>query len=331
MLICDPACGTGGFLTEAYKVLASSYSSNNQLNDENLQEIRKNTFWGFDNEAKSVARTKLNMFLVGDGHNHIYENDSLIDWKPSLGWDENKFDYILANPPMGLYKGDADVNNYEFTNEKRYELFFLEKIIKATKYGGSLAIVINDGTLETPSRMMYRKRLLEHCDIQAIIGLTKFAFAPYTKEKTYVLFMQKKQKQNIGMIQTNPIWHYIIDYDGYANSDKRYKTKYHDDLAELESVFEKAVGLIKLFNSDRVLFEDNRSIYERKINKRESEEGLFGYKYKFVDMEDINDGNYYNLLSEKHLRPYIYKKITKAEFCEKVNTILEELNSLHLG
>ncbi|WP_432740155.1 N-6 DNA methylase [Staphylococcus equorum] len=196
--VCDPACGTGGFLTEAYKVLIDNYTANSQINAEVIDNVRKNFFWGFDNDPQSVARTKLNMFLVGDGHNHIYENDSLKDWNKHIKWSENMFDYILANPPMGTYSGDADIDKFEFTSESRYQLLFLERIIKATKVGGEIAIVIDDGVLETPSRAEFRKKVLEECNINAIVSITKFAFAPYTKEKTYIMFIQKNKRRKLG-------------------------------------------------------------------------------------------------------------------------------------
>lgn len=170
--ICDPACGTGGFLTEAYKALIRNYSINGKLNKKVMEKITNDTFWGIDNDGKSVARTKLNMFLVGDGHAHIYEvDDSLLGWNETIGWKENKFDYIMTNPPMGKYEGGALVENFEFTNEKRYELLFIEKILKAVKPGGEIAVVINDGALEAPIRENFRKRVLQHCDIHAIISL----------------------------------------------------------------------------------------------------------------------------------------------------------------
>ena len=266
--ICDPACGSGGFLTEAYKTLINNYSQIGKLNPDTETKLKTDIFWGYDNDEKSVARTKLNMFLVGDGHVHIYKTeDSLI------GWNQKEFDYILTNPPIGTYKGEADIRNFDFTNEKRYELLFTEKIIKATKFGGEIATVINDGALEAPSRENFRKKLLQICNIYAIIILPKFEFAPYTKEKTYILFMQKKQEEEIGEIQIQkksegdiekifqkfPIWHFILDYDGYANSDKRYKTKYHDDIPELEEKFEDAIKLSRIYLSDRNRFEKRKS------------------------------------------------------------------------
>jgi len=327
--ICDPACGTGGFLTEAYKTLINNYSKNGRLNNLTKKKLTEDTFWGFDNDPKSVARTKLNMFLVGDGHTHIYDiDDSLVGWSEKILWKENEFEYILANPPMGSYDGAAKIEDFKFTNEKRYELLFVEKMVDATKPGGEIAVVVNDGALEAPSRENFRIKLLEYCNIYAIISLTKFAFAPYTKEKTYILFMQKKQKDEIGQKQDYPIWHFIVDYDGYANSDKRYKTKYHDDLGELEEKFDEAVNLAGLYISDRIRFDKERSKYEREVNQREKEEALTGMKYGYVEMDSINNENYYNLLSEYHLRPYEEKKISEKEFEEKSKEILDELKNI---
>jgi len=330
--ICDPACGTGGFLTEAYESLKGNYYGNGKLNEDVIKKLENDTFWGLDNDEKSVARTKLNMFLVGDGHTHIYEiDDSLGDWNKSIGWQENRFDYIMTNPPMGKYEGGAQIEDFEFTNEKRYELLFAEKIIKAIKYGGEIAVVINDGALEAPSRENFRKKILLHCDIYATISLTKFAFAPYTKEKTYVLFMRKKQEGNRGTIQDIqefPIWHFVVDYDGFANSDKRYRTTRHNDLLELEEKFDDAVKLTRLYLPDKERFERERMNFEREVNEREKEEGLTGTKYGYVEMGKINRENYHNLLSEYHLRPYKERRISEEDFDKRTEEIFERLKKI---
>jgi len=231
-------------LTEAYKALLVNYERNGKLNESVRTDLQESSFWGLDNDEQSIARTKLNMFLVGDGHTHIsHVKDSLVDWQPSLGWSKAVFDYILTNPPMGPYSGEAKVADFSFTNEKRGEMLFTEKAIDATKPGQDIAIVLPDGALEAPSREGFRIKLLGRCDIHAIVSLTRFAFAPYTKEKTYVLFLRKKQSEDVDKRQTLPIWHFIVDYDGFANSDKRFKTKYHDDLPELENKLAGAADL----------------------------------------------------------------------------------------
>ena len=326
--ICDPACGTGGFLTEAYKSLVRNYSMNDKLNEGIIKKLENDTFWGLDNDEKSVARTKLNMFLVGDGHTHIYEIDDSLDWIESIEWKENGFEYIMTNPPMGKYEGGTRIEDFKFTNERRYELLFAEKIIKAIKHGHDIAVVINDGALEAPTRENFRKKLLQHCDIYVIISLTKFAFAPYTKEKTYILFMRKKQEEGIGTVQEFPIWHFVVDYDGFANSDKRYRTKYHDDLPELEEKFDEAEKLARISLSDKERFEREKGNFEREVNEREREEGLTGMKYGYVEMAEVNEENYHNLLSEYHLRPYKEKRISEEDFDKRTEEILKKLKNI---
>lgn len=203
--IADPACGSGGFLTEAFKILFDNYLRYGAKEKDIISKLSKETFWGYDNEPSSIARAKLNMFLVGDGHTHLYENDSLDDWNNKKDWKEEEFDYIITNPPYEIYDGEIPIDNFDFTNESRYEMMFLEKIVKATTIGGKMAVVIPDGVLESPSRANFRKKLLEHCEIYAIVSLTKFAFAPYTKEKTYVLFMKRKALSEISNLQKTPI------------------------------------------------------------------------------------------------------------------------------
>ena len=326
--ICDPACGSGGFLTETYKVLETLYSENGNLNPNVENDLRKKVFWGYDNDDKSVARTQINMFLAGDGHVHIYENDDSLLWNEKKKWIANEFDYILTNPPMGKYTGVANVNNFKFTNEMRCELLFVEKITQAIKNGGGIATVINDGALETPSRVAFRLKLLQTCDINAIVSLSKFVFAPYTKEKTYILFMQKKQIDDIGTIQKKPIWNFILDYDGYANSDKRFKTKYHDDIPEFEELFNGSLMLAKKYQHDIGIFEKERVKFERETNIREKEEGLWGLKCGFVEMDKVNKDNFYNLLSEFHLRPIIKKRMNEFEFKEHIGEISYMIDDL---
>lgn len=325
--ICDPACGTGGFLTEGFKALVANYEKSGHMNKSTRKRLETETFWGFDNDDASVARTQLNMFLVGDGHTHIKQiEDSLVSWDEEVGWDEETFDYVMANPPMGKYEGAAKTEDFNFTNEKRCELWFTEKIIKAVKYGCEIAIVVPDGMLEAPSREKFRVQLLHHCDVNAVVSLTRFSFAPYTKEKTYVLFLRKKQKDEVGKKQLHPVWNFIVDHDGFANSDKRYRTKWDDDLPELSDMFPGAVALAREFSSP--LFNQRKLEYERFVNEREQQEDLSGMKAAFVMANEINEGNFHNLLSEFYLRPLSVESVTENEFDKSVMDIKKRLAML---
>jgi type I restriction enzyme M protein len=326
--ILDPACGTGGFLTEAFKALRDGLKRSGKLSEEAERQLREDVFWGFDNDSRSVARTKLNMFLVGDGHMHVFDQDSITDWG-SEHWGELKYDYVFTNPPMGKYQGVQDVASFEFTNERRMELLFTERIVKATKPGGDIAIVLNDGSLEAPTKSLFRQKLLAYCDVRAIVSLTRFAFAPYTKEKTYVVFMRKKQNGSIGVVQKSPIWHYLVDYDGFANSDKRYRTKYHDDLPELSDKYPVAMAALDAYDdTDPDAFLGTSSSAVRSVNEQERLEGLTGMKSSFVDMAKVDASNYFNLLSEFHLRPPTRELLTVDEAEERLLGISSELEEV---
>lgn len=102
----------------------------------------------------------------------------------------------------------------------------LIKCVQLLKPTYKALIIVPDGLLEAPSLQAMREWLLCSCKINAIISLPKFSFAPYTKEKTYVLFIQKRINhiESIEELKSEKIYAYIVDNDGHANSDKRYRT-----------------------------------------------------------------------------------------------------------
>lgn len=192
--IIDPACGTGGFLTESFKVLFNNYEKSGTLNDSAKEFLAKRCFYGVDVRDENISRTRLNMFLVGDGHTHMYSDNSL---KPSKSQGKSvlgkTYQYVITNPPYGSGTIKAKTNSIS-TN--RTEIAFICKVVDLLNVGGRACIITPDGVLENPSYKKFRKELLEQCEIYAIISLPKFAFAPYTKEKTYALFIKKQQRKS---------------------------------------------------------------------------------------------------------------------------------------
>lgn len=218
--VLDLACGTGGFLTEGFKVLKSAYVSTNTLNADAKDFIQNECFWGIDVKGDNIARTKLNMFLVGDGHTHMKHFDTL---EPEE-WEfepDRKWRYIMTNPPVGAGTKKADTT---VISSNRTEIAFLYKVIKLLEDGGRACILLPDGILENPVYRKLRKDLLEKCVVEAIVSMPKFAFAPYTKEHMHAVFFTKKNEK-VTKTQKEPIWMYIIDNDGLANSDKRFPTR----------------------------------------------------------------------------------------------------------
>ena len=218
--VLDLACGTGGFLTEGFKVLRSVYESTGTLDKNAVKFLENECFWGIDVKGDNIARTKLNMFLVGDGHTHMKTFNTLEpkEWD----FDSNQtWKYIMTNPPVGAgtIKAESTV-----ISSNRTEIAFLYKVINLLEDGGRACILLPDGVLENPLYKKLRKDLLEKCIIEAVISMPKFAFAPYTKEPMHVVFFTKKNAK-VTKTQKDPIWMYIIDNDGLANSDKRFPTR----------------------------------------------------------------------------------------------------------
>jgi type I restriction-modification system DNA methylase subunit len=300
--ILDPACGTGGFLTEAFKVLLNNYEINKTYSPKAKQFLEKECFYGIDSSEDNISRTKLNMFLVGDGHANMEKANSLKT--EEYPFKIHSFDYIITNPPYGRGTIKAATSSISTI---RTEIAFVCRILELLSVGGRACIIQPDGVLENPSDYPFRKEILEHCDITAIISLPKFAFAPYTKEKTYAIFLTKRSKLP-SKIQSSPIWMYIIDNDGLANSDKRFPTKLrnnrngwlHDEISGwVNTNGEEMAGLLE----ERWMNYDDSDIGGTEWI---DDKGILTKLRKAANMpiEAILSDNYYTLLPEFYLRPY---------------------------
>ncbi len=328
--IIDPACGTGGFLTESFKVLVNSYEKSGTLTPEAKHFLAKECFYGVDVRDENISRTRLNMFLVGDGHTHMYSDNTL---KPSKTKSQSvlnkEYDYVITNPPYGSGTIKADTTSI---TSNRTEVAFICKVIQLLKPGGKACVIIPDGILENPSFKGFRKELLEKCDIYAIISLPKFAFAPYTKEKTFALFLRKRSAK-LTKLQAKPIWMYIIDNDGLANSDKRFPTKLrnnrngwmHDEISGwVNTNGEEKAGILETrwLHYDDLNTEGTSWVDEKGILQTQRKGG-------FIDISQINKDSFLSLLPEYYIRPSEMHYIDKSELTtnlESIDNILREID-----
>ena len=325
--IIDPACGTGGFLTESFKVLKNNWEKSDTFDEEAKRFLSEECFYGIDVREENISRTRLNMFLVGDGHTNMYDDNSLNPIKEKSQKIVNKkYKYVITNPPYGNGTIKANTSSVSST---RCEVAFLCKIIDLLEIGGKACIVIPDGILESPTLSNLRKDFLEKCNVDAIISLPKFAFAPYTKEKTYAVFLTKRSN-NITKIQTSSIWMYIIDNDGLANSDKRFPTKLrnnrngwlHDEISGWVSTKgEEKPGLLE----ERWLkYDDSISNGTTWIDEKGNEQIM--RKGGHIEMRSILLDKYMTMLPEYYLRPYEPEYISLNDLEYKMNELLESLN-----
>lgn len=192
--VCDPACGTAGFLLAAY-----DYMKTQSNNEDKLRFLRENAILGTDNTALVVTLASMNLYLHGIGTNRspIVCDDSL-EKTPS-----HMVDVILANPPFGTRPaGSVEINRPDFYVEtKNNQLNFLQHIMVMLKANGRAAVVLPDNVLfEGNAGEVIRKKLLSDFNLHTILRLpTGIFYAPGVKAN--VLFFQKGSP-------TKEIWFY---------------------------------------------------------------------------------------------------------------------------
>jgi len=188
--VCDPACGTGGFLLTAYDYMKVQSAS---------KEKRNNTLHGVDNTPLVVTLASMNLYLhgVGTDRSPIVCEDSL-EKEPST-----LVDVILANPPFGTRPaGSVDINRQDFYVEtKNNQLNFLQHMMLMLKTGGRAAVVLPDNVLfEGSAGETIRKKLLTDFNLHTILRLPTGIF--YAQGvKANVLFFTKGQP-------TKEVWFY---------------------------------------------------------------------------------------------------------------------------
>ena len=192
--VCDPACGTGGFLLAAYDYMKSQSSDK-----EKRYFLREKALHGYDNTALVVTLASMNLYLhgIGTDRSPILCQDSL-EKSPSV-----LVDVILANPPFGTRpSGSVEINRDDFYVEtKNNQLNFLQHMMVMLKNGGRAAVVLPDNVLfEGGAGEVIRKKLLTGFNLHTILRLPTGIF--YAQGvKANVLFFSKGTP-------TNDIWFY---------------------------------------------------------------------------------------------------------------------------
>lgn len=337
--IIDPSCGTGGMLTESFKVLKDNYEDSGTFTNDAKEHLRLTCFYGIDIRSENIFRTRLNMFLVGDGHTNMFADNSLKPEKPR-GKDmlaNGQYDYVITNPPYGAGTIIAET---DVLNSYRMEVAFICKDIDLLKIGGKACIITPDGILENPSFKKLRAEIMSVCHIEAIVSLPKFAFAPYTKEKTYALFLKKRHERNYnatngadrnlatGKFQKDPIWMYIIDNDGYANSDKRFPTRLRDKnqrwlhnevsgYSDNKGEEQRSILVQRWMKYDDSLSDGTEWMDEKGRTVRLRKAG-------HIPIESILTDEYYTLLPERYLRPYEPHFVSEKEFQDELAELEED-------
>ena len=204
--VLDPACGTAGFLVYMLQRNLSMLDSEfvvNRLTIERYNTIRnrikEQTFYGSDANAAVAAAAKMNMIIAGDGQTNIKNENSLAISAHNWNIDRADIDLIMTNPPFGTSEegslSEKDMEKFTMPSSKG-QVLFLEKMIKATKPGGEIFTVIDQGIINTESNRAIRELILAKCKIRAIIGLPSETFKPNKiNVRSSLLYLTRKTSE----------------------------------------------------------------------------------------------------------------------------------------
>ncbi|MBI5392282.1 SAM-dependent DNA methyltransferase [Candidatus Woesearchaeota archaeon] len=309
--ICDPACGTAGFLINAYQYLLKMNTSSdlikfdnegvayNLIGDKIVDKqhwnlLRRQTLYGFDFDPTMVRIASMNMILHGVEHPNIKRFDTL-----SKGF-EHKADYdvILANPPFTGSIDASDINNNFKVGTTKTELLFLELFYNLLSIGGRCAVIVPNGVLfgSSNAHIKVRQLLLEKCQMEAVISMPSGVFKPYSGVGTAILIFTKGGK-------TSNVWFYDMKSDGFSLDDKRDIV---DGKGDIPDIVERFKNRQSGENSIIVSFDDIKN----------NDYNLSISRYKEVKHEDV-----------------VYQKpeLIIEGVLKKEKEIANELKSLHDG
>ena len=223
-IICDPACGTSGFLVAAGEYLKAHHKEEIFFNREKKDHYMNAMFHGYDMDRTMLRIGAMNMMTHGVDNPTIEYRDSLSDQNT----DRECYSLILANPP---FKGslDADIVSADLLKlckTKKTELLFLALFLKMLKVGGRAAVIVPDGVLTNTSTKAYtilRKELVDNHRLEAVISMPSGVFKPYAGVSTGVLIFTKTNHGG-----TDKVWFYDMKADGFSLDDKRNPVEEND-------------------------------------------------------------------------------------------------------
>lgn len=219
--ICDPACGTAGFLVSASEYIRRNYE--NTMTSEQWEHFAGAAFTGFDTDRTMLRISAMNLMLHSIGNPEI-------DYKDSVSKQNQiaeQFTMCLANPP---FKGTVDAESINdnlkaITDTKKTELLFIALFLRMLKKGGQCACIVPDGVLfgSSAAHKSIRRELVENHQLRVVISMPSGVFKPYAGVSTAVLVFTKT-----GAGGTDQVWFYDMKADGFTLDDKRSETASND-------------------------------------------------------------------------------------------------------
>lgn len=287
-VICDPACGTAGFLVEAGEYLKENKKDEIFYDNRNRAHYMNEMFYGYDMDRTMLRIGAMNMMTHGISNPFIEYRDSLSDQNA----DKAKYSLILANPP---FKGslDAEIVSTDLLKvckTKKTELLFLALFLRMLKVGGRCACIVPDGVLfgSSTAHKAIRREIIENNRLQAVISMPSGVFKPYAGVSTAVLVFTKT-----GHGGTDKVWFYDMKADGFTLDDKRTPVQ-DNDIDDIVERFHNLDKEIDRKRTEQSFFVDKQEIvdndYDLSINKyKETAQVKIEYPSTDEILADLND------------------------------------------
>ncbi len=231
--ILDPACGTAGFLVNAYKHIlqANKKDGVSTLTPYKKKMLDEESIYGFDFDETMTRIALMNLMMHGIKKPNIKRVNTLSDAEPRVS--DNTYDVILANPPFKGSLNQAEISERFRIKTTKTELLFLELMYHALAPSGKCAVIVPEGVLfgNSNAHKQVREMLLTKCRLDAIISMPSGVFKPYAGVSTAVLFFTKGEP-------TKEVFFYKMESDGYSLDDKRTFIDGKGDIPDILAHFE---------------------------------------------------------------------------------------------
>ena len=285
-VICDPACGTAGFLIAASEYLRSHHGDAIYKNAASRRRFNEGTFHGFDFDSTMLRIGSMNMLLHGVENPDIRYKDSLAQADED---EAEKYSLILANPP---FAGSLDYETtakdlLQIVKTKKTELLFLALFLRLLQTGGRAAVNVPDGVLfgSSKAHKALRKILVEKQKLDAVISMPSGVFKPYAGVSTAVLLFTKTSSGG-----TKNVWFYDMQSDGFSLDDKRMPQTDKSDLPDILSRWQN-------FTAEADRQRTDRSFLVPKVEIAANDYDLSLNRYKQVIREAVEHDSPRDILS----------------------------------
>ena len=307
--ICDPACGTAGFLVAAFEHILKNNTSKDLVNEGNyagdkLNEnqwkiLREETLFGYDFDDVMLKISLMNLMMHGINNPNVEQKNTL-----SKRFDEsNCYDVILANPPFKGSIDESEIGENFRTQTKKTELLFLELMYNLLTNSGRCVVIVPDGVLfgNSKAHKKIRELLMEKCRLDAVISMPSGVFKPYAGVSTAVLYFTKGEP-------TKEVFFYDMEADGFSLDDKRTEQPDKNDIPDIIERFKNRQKEKPTDRKKKCFFVP---IAEIKSNNYD----LSISKYQEIEYEEV-----------KYEKPEVIKK----KILELESKIIEKLKEINI-